>query len=100
MTSDLSPTSVEQPIPPGRAAQGLGWLGLGAIALGIALRFALFATGRSALDGDEAIMGAMAYHVAHLEHFPLYFYGQHYMGALEIPPVALLMALVPAYVPE
>ena len=65
------------------------------VALGLALRFALFAAGRSPMDGDEGIMGIMAAHMARAEHFPIYFYAQHYMGTLEVLPAALIGALGP-----
>jgi len=76
-------------LPPSR----LGWIGLGIIALGLFFRAILFITGRVPVDGDEYIMGVMGYHMSQLEHFPIYFYRQHYMGTIEVPPVALLMAL-------
>jgi len=61
----------------------------------VALRAALFVLGRIPLDGDEAILGVMSYDLAAMNRVPLYFYRQHYMGSLEIPPVAMLMALGP-----
>ncbi len=71
----------------------LGLTGIGVIALGLAIRAWLFITGRSVMDGDEGVMGVMAYHVATFKHFPIYFYRQHYLGTLEIPLVSLLMAM-------
>ncbi|MCH8332468.1 hypothetical protein IIC65_00895, partial [Candidatus Sumerlaeota bacterium] len=68
---------------------------IGVIALGVAVRLFLFFTGRIPIDGDEGIMGVMGYHLSRLEHFPLYFYRQHYLGSLEVPPVALLQMLGP-----
>lgn len=73
----------------------LGALGLAIIAAAIAVRVALFASGRIPIDGDESLMGIMGFHIAGLERFPLYFYGQYYLGTLELPPLALLMALGP-----
>lgn len=63
--------------------------------LGLAARWWLYASGRSPLDGDEAILGAMGVHMAALERLPLHFYGQHYMGSLEVPPLAFLQLLGP-----
>lgn len=65
------------------------------LALGLAVRAWFIGTGRAVLDGDEGIMGVMAYHLSRLEHAPLYFYRQHYMGTLEVPPVSLLMLFGP-----
>ncbi len=79
-----------------RAAQGrasLGLVGVAIIASAIAMRVALFASGRIPIDGDESLMGVMSFHIAGLERFPLYFYGQYYLGTLELPPLAALMAL-------
>lgn len=70
----------------------IGWL---CVALGLAARAWLYASGRSPLDGDEAILGAMGFHVATFERFPIYFYGQHYMGSLEVPVLAAIQFLGP-----
>jgi hypothetical protein len=35
------------------------------------------------LGGDEGVIGIVARHIAEGRAFPAYFYGQHYMGALE-----------------
>lgn len=73
----------------------IGPVAFAIMAFGIALRFALLLSGRSPIDGDEAMMGMMAYHGATLREIPLYFYGQHYMGTIELPLVALLQRLGP-----
>lgn len=76
------------------ADAGAGWRwAAGIVALGLAARIGLFISGRTPFDGDEGIMGIMGLHVLHAVRFPLYFYNQNYMGTLEIPPVAALMAL-------
>ncbi len=67
----------------------------GIVVMGLFVRGFLWLSGRSPLDGDECVMGIMAYHLSRLQEFPLYFYGQHYMGTLEIPFSACLMALMP-----
>lgn len=41
------------------------------------------------------MMGAMALDLLGLERFPIYFYGQSYMGTLEVPLTALVAALGP-----
>ncbi|MHB8596793.1 MAG: ArnT family glycosyltransferase [Ktedonobacteraceae bacterium] len=49
------------------------------------------------IDGDEALVGIQAERILHGE-FPIYFYGQPYMGSLEAYLVALLFALFGASV--
>jgi preprotein translocase subunit YajC len=44
------------------------------------------------IDGDEAIAGIQAQHILHGE-FPIYYYGQPYMGSLEAYFIALLFAI-------
>jgi hypothetical protein len=46
-----------------------------------------------AIDGDEAIVGVMATHIADARDFPLWFYGQNYMGSLEAWVAAPLVGL-------
>jgi hypothetical protein len=53
------------------------------LALGLAFRLWLVLRGWPALDSDEAIVGLMARHILYLGERPIFFYGQHYMGALE-----------------
>lgn len=65
----------------------------GILAVAAGLRLALFATGRSPIDGDEAIMGMMGYDLRSFERIPIYFYGQSYLGALEIPLLAFVQLL-------
>lgn len=67
----------------------------GIIGLGVLLRIFLFISGRNPLDGDEAVMGMMGADINHGVRIPIYFYGQHYMGTLEVPLIALLQALGP-----
>lgn len=83
---------ISEPIPYPSPA----WPFWAAIALGLAIRFWMLATGRSPLDGDEGVMGLMARHMAAFEHFPLYFYRQHYMGTIEVPLLAALQWVGPA----
>lgn len=65
------------------------------IALGLLLRIFLFVSGRNPLDGDEAVMGMMGADINHGVRIPIYFYGQHYMGTLEVPLIAFLQSLGP-----
>ena len=53
------------------------------LAAGAAYRLVLILLAVPTNDGDESIVGLMATHIAEGRDFPAYFYGQHYMGALE-----------------
>ena len=45
------------------------------------------------IDSDEAIVGLMAKHILEGSPFPVFYYGQHYMGSFEALVVALLSSL-------
>jgi hypothetical protein len=47
------------------------------------LRIVLIAQGWPHSNADEDTMGVMGIHIAYKGEHPLFFYGQHYMGALE-----------------
>lgn len=57
-------------------------------------RWPLIARGETLLHSDEAIVGLMAQDIAAGERFPVYFYGQRYMGALEAYAVAALGTII------
>lgn len=59
-----------------------------ALALGVALKAVVLATGSVTFDSDEAILALMARHTLQ-GHPPLFFYGQAYMGALDAYLIAL-----------
>ncbi len=62
----------------------IGKYGLAAsIFCSVSLRFVLLARGWLATNSDEATMGLMARDIAYRGQLPIFFYGQHYMGALE-----------------
>jgi len=63
------------------------------VTLAVGLRLALFVSGRSPLDGDEAIMGLMANAILEGREYPLYWWGQDYMGTPDLPLLACLQAL-------
>jgi len=63
-------------------------------ATGIAARWPLIDRGESLLHSDEAIVGIMAQDIAAGRRFPIFFYGQRYMGALEAYVVAGLTPFV------
>src|SRR5438067_5439978 len=59
-------------------------VGLGvALFAGLALRLAVIASPLGELDGDEAVVGLMARHIAFLGDRPVFYYGQPYLGSLE-----------------
>lgn len=60
------------------------------VLLGLVLRLALLIAMDFGIESDEAIVGLMAKHILDGEPWPVFYYGQAYMGSLE----ALLTALV------
>lgn len=60
---------------------------------GVGYRLALLLGGTPRTNSDEATMGLAALHIARGEDFPVFFYGQAYMGALEAYLAAPLVAL-------
>jgi hypothetical protein len=55
----------------------------GVLAVGLALRLAIIASPLGEIDGDEAIVGLMARHIAFLGERPVFYWGQPYLGSLE-----------------
>ena len=53
------------------------------IALAMLLRIVLTALGWPVTNSDESTMGLMAVHIASFKDFPIFFWGQNYMGAFE-----------------
>lgn len=53
------------------------------IALAMLLRIVLTALGWPVTNSDESTMGLMALHIASLKDFPIFLWGQDYMGAFE-----------------
>lgn len=56
---------------------------------GLALRLWLLLRGWPSLDSDEAVIGLMGRHILYGGERPIFYYGQHYMGALEAYLAAL-----------
>ena len=86
----------------GRVALLLSRLGLPlALALALVLRLSLIARAPGVLDGDEALVGIQAEHIAAgtAHPLPVFFYGQHYMGSLEAYLAAGVFRLVGPSVP-
>src|SRR5437667_9934818 len=64
-----------------------------ALLVGMALRLAVIASPLGELDGDEAVVGLMARHIAFLGERPVFYYGQPYLGSLEAFSTAPLFVL-------
>lgn len=60
---------------------------------GVGYRLALLLADAPPTNSDEATMGLAALHIARGEDFPVWFYGQAYMGTLEAYLAAPLVAL-------
>ncbi|MEX0596455.1 MAG: hypothetical protein WD512_08125, partial [Candidatus Paceibacterota bacterium] len=60
------------------------WLYLSLILLiALILRLDLLVASNFAIESDEAIVGLMAKHITEGHPWPIFYYGQHYMGSLE-----------------
>src|SRR4030088_1113699 len=64
-----------------------------AILVGLGLRLAVIASPLGEIDGDEAVVGLMAHHIAILGDRPVFYYGQPYLGSLEAFSAAPLFAV-------
>lgn len=61
--------------------------------IALVARWPFIEKGETLLHSDEAIVGLMAQDIAAGERFPIYFYGQRYMGALEAYVIAAFSPL-------
>src|SRR5579863_7863963 len=62
--------------------------------IALVLRIWLIVRTHGVIDGDEALVGIQAEHILRGERpFPLYFYGQAYMGSLEAYLTAILFKI-------
>ncbi|MFD6679261.1 hypothetical protein [Micromonospora parva] len=68
---------------PGVRAGLVGWLTGLAVLAGVGYRLWLLRQTAPPTNSDEATMGLAALHIARGEGFPIWFYGQQYMGTLE-----------------
>lgn len=71
----------------------LGWC-LGVVALLVAARGVLFMQPGVRFDADQAVVGLMAKHISEGRAFPIYFYGQSYLLAIEAYLAAPVMWLL------
>lgn len=53
------------------------------VLIGLGLRLAVIAGPLGEIDGDEAVVGLMARHIAFLGERPVFYWGQPYLGSLE-----------------
>lgn len=61
-------------------------------------RWPFITVGQTLLNPDEAIVGLMAQDIVAGERFPIYFYGQRYMGSLEALVIAAVSPLFAEHV--
>ena len=69
---------------------------LAVLFVSLAVRLLFLAAGGVTIDSDEAIVGLMARHLLEGRPWPIFYYGQHYMGSLEPTLTALAFAIIPA----
>src|SRR5690349_7266274 len=55
----------------------------GLLLVGLAARLAVIGSPLGEIDGDEAVVGLMARHIAFLGERPVFYWGQPYLGSLE-----------------
>lgn len=82
------------PAGPARAWFWPAVISLLASAVLAALPFALH--NWSFMDSDHGVIGLMARHIAQARHFPIYIYGQGYVGTPEVYWLALFFLFLPA----
>ncbi|MCG5458711.1 hypothetical protein PSH03_004472 [Micromonospora sp. PSH03] len=88
------PRGADSPRPrPGVRPGLVGWLTGLAVLAGVGYRLWLLLHAAPPTNSDEATMGLAALHIARGEGFPVWFYGQQYMGTLEAYLAAPVFAL-------
>ncbi|MEV7987682.1 hypothetical protein [Micromonospora sp. NPDC085948] len=88
------PRGAGSPHPrPGSRLGLVGWLTGLVVLVGVGYRLWLLGHAAPPTNSDEAAMGLAALHIARAEDFPVWFYGQQYMGALEAYLAAPVFAL-------
>ncbi|MEU7679581.1 hypothetical protein AB0C42_32745 [Micromonospora taraxaci] len=86
------PRDAGRPRPVARLGPA-GWLTALVLLAGVGYRLWLLAHATPPTNSDEATMGLAALHIARGEDFPVWFYGQQYMGTLEAYLAAPVFAL-------
>ena len=66
---------------------------IGLLIVGLGLRLAVIASPLGEIDGDEAVVGLMARHIAFVGERPVFYWGQPYLGSLEAFTAAPLFRL-------
>jgi hypothetical protein len=88
------PRGAGRPRPrPGSHLGLVGWLTALTVLAGVGYRLWLLGHATPPTNSDEATMGLAALHIARGEGFPVWFYGQQYMGTLEAYLAAPVFAL-------
>ncbi|RZT80220.1 hypothetical protein EV382_3466 [Micromonospora violae] len=88
------PRDADQPRPrPGVHLGLVGWLTGLTVLAGVGYRLWLLLHAAPPTNSDEATMGLAALHIAQGQDFPVWFYGQQYMGTLEAYLAAPVFAL-------
>ncbi|MFG1892561.1 hypothetical protein ACGFIP_00880 [Micromonospora zamorensis] len=88
------PRGADSPRPrPGTRLRLVGWLTAVAVVAGVGYRLWLLVNAAPPTNSDEATMGLAALHIVRGEGFPVWFYGQQYMGTLEAYLAAPVFAL-------
>ncbi|MDG4756787.1 hypothetical protein [Micromonospora sp. WMMD710] len=88
------PRGADSPRPrPGTRLGVVGWLTGLVVLAGVSYRLWLLGHATPPTNSDEATMGLAALHIARGEGFPVWFYGQQYMGTLEAYLAAPVFAL-------
>src|ERR1044071_2060699 len=64
-----------------------------AMVVGLVLRLAIIFSPLGEIDGDEAVVGLMARHIAFLGERPVFYWGQPYLGSLEAFSAAPLFSV-------
>lgn len=57
--------------------------------LALAIRLDFLLANNFVIDSDEAIVGLMAKHISEFKTWPIFYYGQHYLGSLESSVAAI-----------
>ncbi|ROT32511.1 hypothetical protein [Micromonospora sp. HM5-17] len=94
MALATSPNLTATSTGPTRWRPGAGQVAVALGVLGVGYRLGALLAEVPPTNSDEAVTGLVAAHVAQGREFPLFFYGQYYMGALESYLAAPLFALV------
>ncbi|MEV1333085.1 hypothetical protein AB0J20_26330 [Micromonospora costi] len=87
------PTGAPRALPASARARLVGVLTALAVLAGVGYRLTLLAWHAPPTNSDEATMGLAALHIARGQDFPVWFYGQTYMGTLEAYLAAPVLAL-------